>query len=243
MQTNPLKVLLTDMYQAGVRDVVAEEPFDFFEGKIVNPFDNFEAENLPVKNQPSASANPTIEKPLSKKEEPFSKNVIKPTRQTAVENTTPQLRNSSELIWQFGADNPKIQVIMSSDAQIGMHPLSVQGKALFEKILKSIQLQENDIGYVVLNRADKFSATEKAGVVKKLKDLNEVSFKLFVGEEAVKCTFDQTLIRARQQDMQFENKPCGLLIHPESLMTQPLLKKLAWQDLLKFQSMMKGAVS
>jgi hypothetical protein len=240
LQTNPLHVLLKDMHHAGVSDVVDAKPFDFFNGKIKNPFDDFEAPNphildIPQETMTQAQPLPSIEGQSD------TSAVQKAPKETVKASQT--TRDAADLFWQFGAENAKIQVIISSEVEQGMHPLSIKAKVLFEKMLISIGLKESDISYAVLNRADKFSKVEKENVHQKLKELNEASFKIFVGEEAVKCIFDQTLIRSRQRDMTFENKACGLLMHPESLMTQPLLKKLAWQDLLKFQRTIKGLVS
>tara|TARA_A200000113_G_C8866971_1_gene355165 strand:+ start:813 stop:1538 length:726 start_codon:yes stop_codon:yes gene_type:complete len=233
LQVNVLEVVLSDIHHAGVTDAVAENPFNFFESKILNPFDTLSEEvqhntqSISVKNEDSDKASKNTSK-ISKVEKTLSKS--EPDR----------VRDVSDLVWSFGGAAAPVQVVVSSSAGKGEHPLSIQAKALFEKMLQSIGLNENSVSYIVLNRADKYSSAEKLQVKESMNNYGESAYKLFVGEEAVKCLFDQTLVRARQCNMDFSGKPCGLVMHPESLMTQPVLKKLAWQDLLKFQSLTKG---
>lgn len=234
MQANVLEVVLSDMHHAGVTDAVAENPFDFFDSKILNPFDT------PHEDVQRNTQTVSVES-VDVQEE-----VIKPKtsmkQKSVPEVVVDKVRGISELVWSFGEAGAPVQVVVSSSAGKGEHPLSIQAKALFEKMLKSIGLNENSVSYIVLNRADKYSSAEKLQVKESMNSYGESAYKLFVGEEAVKCLFDQTLIRARQGSVEFAGKPCGMVIHPESIMTQPALKKLAWQDLLKFQSLVKGLV-
>lgn len=231
MHTNVLEVVLSDLHQSGVTDVVAENPFDFFDVKILNPFEGSSAALVQShKSQTDAS------RPHSSS----ASEVTKTSKATKEEVDAPHLRDINELVWSFGSANAYVQIVVSSTAEKGDHPLSLSAKVLFEKMLQAIGIKETQVSYIVLNRADKFSSAEKVQVKNIVNSFAESSYKLFVGEDAVKCLFDQSLIRKRQMEMSYEGKPCGLVMHPESLMTQPALKKLAWQDLLKFQSMMKG---
>lgn len=219
MQQSPLQILLHDMHMAGISDVVSESTFQFYNEKIENPF---------------------LEKDIEAQQQPTSIQITTTSTKQS-EKDTDKAKSIDDLVWQFGKASAQVKVVISSHADKGVHPLSEKAKMLFIKMLKAINIQESDISYIVLSQADKYSNLDKKTVKISLADLDEMSFKLFVGEEAVQCAMGETLIRFRQkEDLFYQNKPCGAVIHPESLLAQPALKKLAWLDLLKFSTSIKG---
>lgn len=231
---HPLAVLLQDMYLAGVTDVVAETPFDLSTDKIENPFeaDTFtapaEAQTLSVQSQ-SHSTEPSVV-----------------TTPTAVEKTevveVASNRNISDMIWNFGDKSAAVHIVLSSSAQKGLHPLAVEAKTLFEKMLQSIGVEESSVAYTVLSGVSDYKNSEKKIVLEELTKIREGATVLFVGEDASKLVFGKGLFKSRVQANVFADQPCGVVMHPESLMAQPLLKKLAWQDLLKFKALKEGTV-
>ena len=238
MQLNPLQVVLSDMHHAGVSDAVTDNPFDFFTQKIENPFADDMASEQPAMATPVAAATQTVERTEQRMPQ---QPAATPKVQTKTE-TAPKARDVADLVWRFGAKDAAVEVVISSYAQKGVHPLSVQAKSLFEKMLAAIGLAEDQVAYVVLANADKFSSVEKALAQQYGSALGQASHKLFVGEGAVKCLLDKTLIRARVAENDFHGQKVGMVMHPESLLTQPALKKMAWQDLLSFQNLISGNV-
>lgn len=226
LQSNPLEVLFSDMHLSGVTDIANEVPFDFYGDQILNPF-----ESIPQKDIQ------TLPKAAPQVREISVGSVDKDVK----EQDNISRKDKADVVWHFGADKASVQVVISTEVAKGMHPLSVQAKALFEKMLQAIGLQESQVSYIVFNRADKFNQQDKAQADQSLKNVGEGAKFLFVGESSVKCIFDQSLIRARQSDVTYEGKACGLVMHPESLIAEPIMKKLAWQDLLKF-SKLQGAL-
>jgi len=237
LQLNPLQVVLSDMHHAGVSDAVTDNPFDFFTQKIENPFAGDMASAQPAMAAPVAATQMVERTEQSQPQQPAAT----PKVQTKTE-TAPKTRDVADLVWRFGAKDATVEVVISSYAQKGVHPLSVQAKSLFEKMLAAIGLAEDQVAYVVLANADKFSSAEKALVQHYGSALGQASQKLFVGEGAVKCLLDKTLIRARLAENEFHGQKVGMVMHPESLLTQPALKKMAWQDLLSFQNLISGNV-
>lgn len=240
MQTemNPLAVLMHDMHLAGVTDVVVDSPFNFTCNKIENPFVDFKPSDI----EKSVLLAPSVATPSSNLSGAEVSEV--PTHKTARRREeklpTSKVRALEELFWHFGEQKAAVQVILSSNAKAGFHPLALEAKALFEKMLLSIGLKEIDLGYTVLNSASSFNKQEKQLVYDALLNIREGARVLFVGEDAVNFMFEKGIFKARLSDHTFREKPCGLVMHPESLIAQPLLKKLAWQDLLKFKNLLEG---
>lgn len=222
---SPLAVLLSDMQRAGITDVVHENPFNFTEGKIVSPF----AET------PSIQVISSTKKEEIKTEAPASTAVeIKDT------NKAFSKREIADLVWSFGDKNSAIQVVLSSSMEKGVHPLSVEAKGLFVKMLKAIDIEESEVSYFVLAGADTFSKSEVAMAHESLEQTREGAVFMFVGEEATQLAFKEGVLKARKKKTEFTDKLCGVLMHPEALLTQPSFKKIAWQDLLRFKSLLEG---
>ncbi|MFT7144499.1 MAG: hypothetical protein ACI9TY_000773 [Alphaproteobacteria bacterium] len=230
---NPLQVLISDMHLAGVTDVVSDTSFDFANDKIENPFKGMPAVQIPAQQttpQKATSVEATITSITPQKDSMAKIEVSQSVKARSVD----------ALLWSFGDKKAAIQVILSSTLDKGVHPLSEQAKILFIKMLAAIDIQEEDVLYLVLTGADKFSKTEKVLALESLENRGEGARSLFIGEEATQLAFSEGILKTRQKENTFAGKTCGVIMHPEGLLTQPLLKKIAWQDLLKFQSMMEA---
>lgn len=232
---SPLQVILSDMHRAGVTDVVGETAFNFSKDKIKPPFAEVLSVQIPasIKPQKTAKTAKTVEATIT---------AITPKKNamaTIEVSKTVKARPVDALLWSFGKKNAAVQIILSSSLDKGIHPLSEKAQALFVKMLASININESEVLYRVLSSADKFSKTEKKTALTELSNQSEGTKSIFIGEEATQLIFDAGILKTRQKENTFTGKACGILMHPESLLAQPLLKKIAWQDLLKFESTMR----
>tara|TARA_R110000868_G_scaffold262401_2_gene521034 strand:- start:16888 stop:17571 length:684 start_codon:yes stop_codon:yes gene_type:complete len=220
---NPLQVLLGDMHRAGLTDVVSDMPFDFTNGKIRAPFE------VPSSPMPISVPDPV--------QLPQEKNVQKEIKSQSAEKTS-ESRSVDDLLWSFGEKNSKVQVVLSSSLDKGVNPLSESAKILFVKMLAAIGIEEDKITYFVFSNAGSFNKAETKTALHALENRGESGRLIFVGEEATKLTFGAGILKTRLNQNEFAGKKCGVLMHPDSLLAQPLLKKIAWQDLLKFKEIL-----
>lgn len=151
-----------------------------------------------------------------------------------------------DFFWVSGQSDAAIQVIISSDSQArkGDAPLSHAGEKLFTKMLESIGISHEKIGFITLKAFDdsgqphiEKNTLALKGSIEPLINMPHTKHILLVGQDCARILFEkETLHSLRKKEITFANKPVSTVMHPEALLKQPLLKRMAWADLLKFKS-------
>jgi len=113
--------------------------------------------------------------------------------------------------------------------------------------LAAIGLKNDDVYYLVMQETGptgrSLTAKQSKAVKQELETrLREQSPKamLVVGQESCKTLLEENLNTARKKEYKVENTEAVALCNPQMLLQQSALKRMAWQDLLKFQSKVEG---
>lgn len=248
-----IQSVMEDFLRSGVSDFTSNEPFNLSE-------DSLERDPYGLKNIQTKTAGLAGEVLSSKggSRAPRHKTETQPNN-TALSATATfeQLNNQKSKakpfdvdkhLWFSGNTEASIQIILSSESQKNTAPMSSKGTALLEKMLSAIGINIEEMGFIILNAFDASGQPHLEHNDIKLKEAVEkhltqcpATHILLVGQDCARVMFHQTLHNIRHTELSIQNKITCTVMHPETLLKQPVLKRMAWQDLLKFQSMLKGS--
>lgn len=210
---------------AGVTDVAGEQAFSWF------------SEPQPTVPHPLITAEPTPDEP------PISTEV-----------TLTDLQ-ADKMVWTVG-DAPALLVLAAAPygtAQDAL-PLTQSEQVLLGNMLHAIGWQLEQVGFacvantnaqgkplnkqtaVALQEAYQACVTKHAANVQGVLVLGQVPWHVWQGEETALSSARE---KFHDSAMTVLEKPAGLTYHPRALLKQPLLKRLAWQDLQSFQTKLK----
>lgn len=221
-----LQVLLQDLERAGVSDVVSDDSFDFCDDSFDTKVLAYKAPApvVAVSAQSASGVVSSVADKLSaapKKEKPFK---------------------IDDFVWEFG-EQKDLLVILSTDEKKGSAPLSDMATSLFTKMLAAIDLKMEDVSFLALKGTDATGKPHNSKNSSKLKSHVENMVEkakpqavLVVGQESGRTLFGENLSALRKQDISCGGVVSVALPHPQMLLKQPALKRMAWQDLLKFKS-------
>lgn len=207
-----LDVLLHDLQQNGVTDVAGERVVSFYDFKPTPP---------PAPKQPAPAA----------KVVPFNQ----------LENKE-KLVQVAEKVSEIMAAKPVVEGNITRLAALvpanegGV--FSKKEKELWGNMLNAIGLKPEEVGFIILPT----SSGEMTNSVREILAQNGTQKCLLLGQQAAKALLGEeaTLISARKKPYDIENTPVFTTYHPTTLLAQPMLKKLAWQDLQAFCAAKEG---
>lgn len=227
-----LVTYLQDLARYGVTDFAADIPFDFATApQKVNM--------APVAEKPAQATPAAPAKPAAPWEQPVSSvPVSQPKAQQPVKLAEPKVNVAEGMVWALGADasSVKIQVLVYNKTQEAPQPFTEEATKLFAKMMAAISVEMSSIAYVL--HSDTVSMEEKI-------TQNIASDKplLIVGQDSAEALTGKTLSVLRG-DLAVEGfANVGVVAHPNLLLKQPVLKRVAWQDLLKFKELCEGTDS
>lgn len=247
MPQSALQTLLEDLQRSGVSDLAGDAPFSFTQDKAVNPFVGVSLAqttkpSVAQAEKPLPSVAETIFEPSQAQDVSVRLSSQKETQtEKAPQENVPATRSINDMFWHFGSEKPSLTVLLNTQVEKGLHPLSVQAKALFDKMLKAIKLNEEDVHYMVFKHLEKCTSSEKENLSKLVEKECKSNHFLCIGEEVSEAFLNGKISSLRGKQVQFLQGKAGVLIHPESLTLQPLLKKMAWQDMLNFKQLKEKA--
>jgi DNA polymerase len=200
--------LLADLVRAGVTDVVAEVPFAWKKSPV-----SIKKSNAKPDSSPSPSPSPAQAK-----------------------------------LWLTGTPTRLLILTGALEKDEGALPFTPQEDQLLTNMLAAIGIDRADVGVLAIAVADKhgtaFAQDIKEQLIKPtqehMKKQNAPAL-LALGQVAAWFAQGQDLplgdARDQAQAGAFSRRqPVGVTYHPRTLLRQPLLKRLAWQDLLAFQA-------
>lgn len=221
-----VQAALADLQRSGVSDVVCDDVFDFSSSKLgdVKHLTFKVSQQIQIDRQAqtqevvqNAAAQLDVKKP---KEVPFA---------------------VGDYVWS-AAESHEALVLISTPFSKGEEPLSAEASRLFEKMLTAIDLSSDKVAWLMIKDENASGKPHKSANAAKIKEkvqslLAESASKhiLLVGQSCGKILFGENLSALRKKDVELSGKRAVALCHPNMLLKQPALKRMAWQDLLKFK--------
>lgn len=210
-----LVTILLDMQASGVNDIVSEKPFNMFAKSIILQ---------PVKNSPKIikSTHPVVKK--------VDNTVLNPIANKPIAN---EVEKPEEHVWLLNQSATTI-CIAYGESQ-GNEPFNGNEKALFTNMLKATGLAIEEIGYLVIdNRL--YIEDNREGLTKvcrRLLSASKAQVIISFGENMCPILMGGNVSLSGVRG--FGKEVAGIryvaTYSPRSLLNQPLLKRLAWQDL------------
>lgn len=214
VQTEALSTYLQDLHRAGVTACLNEEPFPLYGAK-------------PYKKHISQNANATTKA-----------NKTKEQQNVNTENTTSTPRQTPSKeghIWHLGKEisSADICVICFHKRIDSKTAFSGDVNTLFTKMMQAIHINTDNIHYILHSGMD-----EQKQLL--LKEISKEKPLLIVGQDSCQTLLGTTINKA-DITPKLEDIYCvGTVPHPQLLMRQPILKRLAWKHLLAFKMKMGG---
>lgn len=222
---------LSDLSRAGVTDVAGFEAFDFCSSSI----EDSKPLVMQISQQTSVSRSESTQKVVQNA-------VAQLSAQPQKEEPKSEPFALDHHVWQKGENNP-VMIVISTPSHHTQPALSPEASSLFEKMLSAIGLSVEEVTLLAVKDEDSRGKPHKAAnaklIAEKVKDLigsDSCEQILMVGQSCAKILFSESLSALRKQQNSISEKPVVALVHPQMLLKQPALKRMAWQDLLKFQA-------
>lgn len=207
-----ITALLLDMAASGVTDIVGETPFNMFAD---------------------------VDVPQVK--------ITKPVPQSTVVQTVSQVKpvkaalDLSQHVWMLN-EAAKIMCVATGASKGGV-PFKGEEHTLFSNMLKAIGLSADEVGYLVV---DEKICTEDnhdtlSGISRRLLSSSKAKIILSFGENMCPVLMggNVSLAGVRGFGKEVADIRYVATYSPRSLLKQPLLKRLAWEDLQIAQGYMK----
>jgi DNA polymerase len=207
----PPAAVLADLVRAGVTDVVGENPFAW--------------------QQPSAGTKPAA---------------------AEMPQPNPSTKVAAKL-WLTGTPAQLLILTGALEKDEGASPFTQKEEQLLTNMLASIAVDRSHVGILAVAVADKHGTAFAQEVKEKLvtpvqQEIKKLTSPALLALGQVAAWFatgqDQPLGDARDQAQAgafAQPQALGITYHPRTLLKQPLLKRLAWQDLLAFQAQWEAA--
>lgn len=212
---------LEDLARYGVTDFAADAPFDFYAA--------------PKQTSPTSQPHEAVvSKPLkpATQQTPQTKPWEQPLTSTG---QTHQVATNNQTVWHVGCDagQASLQVIAYRKTQNDTQPFDVAATQLFSKMMSAIGQEMSSISYILHSETHNMANTL-------LQNLNTQKPILIVGQDSADALTGKTLTQLREDTTIKGLEHIGVIIHPNLLLKQPVLKRTAWQDLLKFTKTTDG---
>jgi uracil-DNA glycosylase family 4 len=201
-----ITAVLSDMLRSGVTDVVGETTRDFFTESTE------EKQIFATPNQPNKAEKPKQSKPQ--------------TKQKPVADLSQKIRIINE-------DVPVL--FITSGAMKSNIPFTGEEETLFNNMLKAMGLTSQEVGYLVIDGALDIEAHQEAlsSICRREISGSKANIVISLGEGicSVLMGGNATLSGARGKGKEVAGVTYVATYSPKVLLKQPLLKRLAWEDL------------
>jgi uracil-DNA glycosylase family 4 len=201
-----LASLLLDMARNGVTDIVSENSRDLFADTATSII-------VPTKPPVQEAIKPTVVA-------------------TKLVQKTPEL-DLSKHVWMLQEDASIICV--STGKTQGKEPFVAEEKILFDNMLKAMGLDSEKIGYLVVDSAINAEEQQEklSQISRRLISSSKAKIIISFGESMCPVLMggNVTLTGARGYGKEVANIKYVATYAPRALLKQPLLKRLAWEDL------------
>lgn len=225
-----LSVILADFERAGVKYGVSEVPTSLYDLRLTQLTVTEQSSGTAIKSvqntPPVASTSVDTSKVLDEKpkKEPF---------------------NPEEYVWKSERVESPLLLIFPTDLDKKDSPLSTKEQVLFDKMMASIGVTQEGYNWVVVRDINKKNRPHTQAQQEKLKSfieeevqkLSEITHILIVGQEVCRILMGDNLTSVRKHKVDISGKEGHVVCHPRLLLSQPALKRMAWQDLLKFKKL------
>ncbi len=217
-------VLLADLARSGVTDIAVEHTFDW-------------SKSLIKKGEKSLSSQHIIHKTGMQKRKAAQKKVQKIVQKKV-------LLHAKDWVWAVGAGEGLVILTAAEyTTDRARHPMNEKEYILFENMLKAMGMDVTNLSWLCVAAADdKGNVATKnhfeqlsGSVMSKLEDLKPTAV-IVLGQVAASMLsgIEMSLLEAREADVLYASSAVGVTYHPRTLLKQPLLKSLAWQDMQRF---------
>lgn len=211
--TDAITAMLLDMSAAGVTDIVGETPFNMFVD---------------------------VEIPTVEAQKPVAQPVVTPkaTPKPVVAKPTVDL---SAQVWMVN-EGAKV-ICAATGIKNGEAPFSGEEQMLFTNMLKAIGLSPEDVGYLVVHEkhCTEENGDELSTMSRRMLSSCKANVIMSFGENMCPVLMGGkvTLSGVRGFGKEVAGIRYVATYSPRSLLKQPLLKRLAWEDLQIAQGYMK----
>ena len=215
-QTHSPVSALMDLARSGVTDIVCDDACDWSKPIKAKASD---VKPVPTPILPTETVAPIVQK--------VAKNLSQPKVAETVEPLP-----AGDVIWSVG-EAETVQVIVSGDKPESGSTLNGDAHKIMEGMLRALQLPLEETGYIILDKNEALTPAQWHSALNE--ERAEGVHVLALGEQAAEAVTGEKMDFNTAREWAKQNGVC-ITFHPQTLAMQPVLKRLAWQDMLAWQS-------
>lgn len=234
-----INVLLHDLVSAGISDAVCEDPMVLLEN--AKPFASLKPTLTAPQVLPTVEPKPSLKEVIQKGGEALRSDEAKrtpkkvtPLRSYAQDTDQAHLpENINDRVWVSG--NGDALTVITYGQTVGEQPFVGEVSKLFAKMMHAIGKQVSDITFIaMLETENRAEYGQYAGVLRDKLSETKANNVLVMGQLAANVILAEKggFAECRGVINTLNHKNLIATYHPAMLMSQPVLKRLAWQDLL-----------